>query len=440
MGFEYRVALNDPTGALAQSQASLVLANLTAAVEIYSHHIGGVGVLDIVLSIDLSGQPLGSGRSLAAVAVGALDGKVVVQEGAVAELLTGRDPNGSAPDIEIMLPLDYLARTLWLDPEPETRSASVEAGRFDAVSFFLHELGHALGFNGRGDPATGVVGGDFMSVYDSLVARPQGDPVFVGAHAMEVYGGGVPLSTNLVNDYTHYGRVERDGLSTHMMEGSAPAPFGGRWYLDLIDLAVFQDLGLDTVTTPIAAVGGSRFATHAGGGWLKGGMGPDTLSGAEGADTLLGGEGNDILQDRSGSNRLRGEAGDDRLIGGEGFDDLNGNLGADTIVGAAGNDWVRGGQGNDQLSGGEGDDWLSGDRGDDTLEGGKGADTFYAFRGSGLDRIVDFSSAAGDRVRLDEGVAFSISETPAGSMIDLGEGDGMLLWGVTLASLGDWFL
>ena len=61
---------------------------------------------------------------------------------------------------------------------------------------------------------------------------------------------------------------------------------------------------------------------------------------------------------------------------------------------------LTGGSGNDTLSGGSGNDTLTGGTGNDTLTGGAGADTFKlsAQGPSNLDRIFDFSDAAGDKI------------------------------------------
>jgi len=99
---------------------------------------------------------------------------------------------------------------------------------------------------------------------------------------------------------------------------------------------------------------------------------------------------------------------------------------------------VRGGQGDDVIDGGAGNDWMAGDRGNDTVTGGAGADKFYFFAGAAIDRITDFSSVSGDRVLLDAGQAYALSYTAEGAVIDLGNGDQMILVGVTQASLGDW--
>ncbi len=227
-----------------------------------------------------------------------------------------------------------------------------------------------------------------------------------------------------------------------------------------------------------------------GGGRLSGGSGADTLSGLStddqvfgnggadsllgglGADTVFSGDGADTILEASGANYLRGDAGDDSVSGGTGFDDINGNMGNDTlrgndgedwvvggrdndlifgdaafdivygnmgndtVDGGAGNDWVRGGQGDDSVQGGAGDDWVWGDRGNDTISGGAGADLFYSFAGAGIDRIADFSFAEGDRLKLEGAPSRSVSQVGADVVVDMGNGDQVILVGVTLASLG----
>ena len=114
---------------------------------------------------------------------------------------------------------------------------------------------------------------------------------------------------------------------------------------------------------------------------------------------------------------------------------LYGNLGSDTLNGGTGNDLIRGGQGDDVLQSGAGNDWMSGDRGSDTLTGGAGADTFHAFSGAGMDVVTDFNSAEGDRVQLDAGTTWHASQSGADVLIDMGNGDEMILRNVTLSAL-----
>lgn len=304
MTFKYTITLSDPTKALTDTQAAAAIANLRGALEIYSRHITGLGTLDVVLIVDLTGRTVGSGRSTIMTTKEVVNGLTVARPGSVAELLSGVDPNGTDFDIEITMPPEYLSKSLWLDPDPLTRAAP-HTGNFDAVSFFLHELGHGLGFNGYGEGNTGVVTGKFVSTYDFYVTTQNGSPVFTGPNAVAVYGGPIPLSTGVFNNYKHYGKVSADGLDLNLMEGSTYAPSGVRWYLDAIDLAILRDLGLTTVDKPIADVGGSRF---------QGFTPDDSMLGGVGPDILLGGAGNDLLQGAGGSDTLDGGSGTDAAL------------------------------------------------------------------------------------------------------------------------------
>ncbi|RAK59444.1 hypothetical protein DJ021_06300 [Phenylobacterium hankyongense] len=173
--------------------------------------------------------------------------------------------------------------------------------------------------------------------------------------------------------------------------------------------------------------------------------GANYLRGGDGADSILGGSGFDDINGNKGDDTLDGGAGgDDWLVGGQGNDlitahaggnILYGNIGADTLNGGSGNEILRGGQNDDVIYGGAGNDWLSGDRGNDTLTGGPGADIFHSFAAAGLDRVLDFSLAEGDRVQLDPGTAYALAQVGADTVIDMGGGNQMVLAGVALASL-----
>jgi Ca2+-binding RTX toxin-like protein len=152
-------------------------------------------------------------------------------------------------------------------------------------------------------------------------------------------------------------------------------------------------------------------------------MGNDTLRGNDGEDWVVGGKDNDLL------------------FGDAAFDIVYGNMGNDTVDGGAGNDWVRGGQGDDTVMGGAGDDWIWGDKGNDTLSGGAGADLFYSLAGAGIDRITDFNYAEGDRLKLDGNPSRTVAQVGADVIVDMGNGDQVILVGVTLSSLGSgWIL
>jgi Ca2+-binding RTX toxin-like protein len=224
--------------------------------------------------------------------------------------------------------------------------------------------------------------------------------------------------------------------------------------------------GFEIVDVPLNRVSGS------GPDELHGAGASDTLAGGGGGDSLYGAGGDDSISGGAAFNYLRGDDGNDSISGGTGFDDINGNAGADTahgndgddwvvggkdndllfgdngfdivygnlgddtVSGGDGADWVRGGQGDDSVSGGAGDDLIWGDRGNDTVSGGAGADIFHSFTGAGLDRVIDFSLAEGDRVQLDPGSVYTIKQVGSDAVIDLGGGDQVVLVGVQASTLG----
>ena len=203
--------------------------------------------------------------------------------------------------------------------------------------------------------------------------------------------------------------------------------------------------------------------------------GADTITGSAVADNLRGYTGDDIINGGNGTNYLRGDEGNDRIVGGTGFDDINGNMGNDTASGGVGEDWVVGGRDNDSLSGGDandlvygnlgndtisgdggndivrggqqddvlfggaGNDYMSGDKDSDTITGGTGADVFHTFGDAGMDRVLDFSLAEGDRVQVDAGTQYTVAQVGADTVISMTGGAQMVLVGVQMSSLtGSW--
>jgi parallel beta-helix repeat protein len=117
---------------------------------------------------------------------------------------------------------------------------------------------------------------------------------------------------------------------------------------------------------------------------------------------MVGSAGADAMYGEGGNDALMGLNGDDILDGGAGADSLSGGLGSDKLYGGDGNDFLKGDEGNDWLYGGAGNDSLESGSGNDVMSGGSGADMFN-FRASdlrGYDKIMDFSSAAGDKIGL----------------------------------------
>jgi serralysin len=258
---------------------------------------------------------------------------------------------------------------------------------------------------------------------------------------------------------------------------------GGRDTLDFsgysqnqkIDLreGFFSDVG--GLVGNVAVAQGARIENAIGGfgnDTLNGNALDNDLEGSAGADSIFAGAGNDSIDGGSGSGYLRGEDGNDSIVGGSAFDDIQGNtgndtehgglgddwvvggkdqdvlygddgqdvvygnLGDDTVFGGAGNDVVRGGQGADSVAGEAGDDFVSGDRGNDTILGGAGADLFHTSSDAGIDRVLDFNLAEGDRVMLDPGTTYTVAQLGADTVITLGSSvDQLILVGVDMNTL-----
>jgi Ca2+-binding RTX toxin-like protein len=278
-----------------------------------------------------------------------------------------------------------------------------------------------------------------------------------------------------------------DSTVTAGVIDSVRAVMGGVTVYSISELSIsataFMDWisSADTASAKLAMLAGADQITgseygdvlrgYAGADTILGAGGTDYLDGGEGADNVLGGAGDDTVVDSAGANYLRGNEGNDYILGGAEFDDAHGNEGNDTVYGGPGDDWVvggkdndilygevgvdivygnlgndtcyggdgadlvRGGQADDVIYGDLGADWLSGDRGDDTIYGGGGADIFHSFGDAGIDRIMDFSIAQGDRIQLDPGSFYNITQSGADTLISLSGGAQIVLVGVSMASL-----
>lgn len=166
--------------------------------------------------------------------------------------------------------------------------------------------------------------------------------------------------------------------------------------------------------------------------------------GARGNDRIIGNDLDNLLRGHGGRDLLAGKAGDDRLEGGSGGDTLWGDHGDDMMFGGRGGDRMRGGAGDDWLSGNRGQDLLDGQAGDDFLIGGRGKDVFIFKNNGGSDTVADFTPGKdqlniighGDIDRLLD----QAHDTDKGLLFDFGAGDSLLLYDITLDSLGDDFL
>jgi Ca2+-binding RTX toxin-like protein len=212
-------------------------------------------------------------------------------------------------------------------------------------------------------------------------------------------------------------------------------------------------VNLAAAASPTA--GDDLLTGHAGGDSINAQAGNDTIIGQSGHNVFLGFDGNDVITGGPDVNEINGNKGDDTIVstsslgdtlfGGQGNDLIqvqgaagdaaNGNMGNDTVLGGPGADTLWGGQGDDSIDGGAGADWISGDRGHDTVTGGLGADTFHQFPGGGVMTVTDFNAAAGDRVELDLGAQYTVSQSGLDTLVDLGGGTQVLLKNVDSTKL-----
>jgi hypothetical protein len=173
----------------------------------------------------------------------------IFEQGAAFEVRTGMDPNGADPDIRIRIGTAYLTDQLWFDPNPQTRTDPIPANHIDAVSVFIHELGHAFVFNGWMNGTTGQLPPTYMSTFDEHASFDGSNLYFNGSGATARYGGPIPLT---YGNYGHLGNsAPRPGsnLLIDLMNGVIYY-YQTRYSISPLDLEIAKDSGM--AITPLA--------------------------------------------------------------------------------------------------------------------------------------------------------------------------------------------
>jgi len=232
----FSVVFDDPVSLHAAYYDSLELATISAG-EIWASYLDGTATIEIKISF--ADIPTANGGSAEVVFLEESGGFDIFQDGASAEIRTGIDPNGATPDINITVGTDYLIDDLFLDPTPETDD-DIPFDKQDAIGVMLHEIGHALGFNGWHDDETGALPADYASTFDRWVVFTDGNLYFTGPLAQASYGGPVPLT---FGNSKHVGNsLPRPGseLLTDLMNGVV-GEIGIRLYPSELNLAILAD-------------------------------------------------------------------------------------------------------------------------------------------------------------------------------------------------------
>jgi hypothetical protein len=243
----FTVSFDDPGGVFSPYYSQITSHTMAAGAD-WASHLTGNATLDVIIRFD-SSIPTATGGSMAVSFVGASGGLNIWEPGAAAEVRTGIDPNGTAPDIEFTLGTSYLTNTLWFDPDPFARTAPVQFDRRDAMSTFLHEFGHALAFNGWRDSFNGTLPADYGSPFDKHTIFSGGDLFFVGPQATALYDGPVPLTFGNHKHFANNPPRPGSDLIPDLMNGVVGSR-GRRYYISPLDLAVLIDSGVPVIESP----------------------------------------------------------------------------------------------------------------------------------------------------------------------------------------------
>lgn len=307
---------------LTASEQQSVLDTINAAATIWSWYLTPANItLDLAIIVDdslFSGTTLAQGGPDTFYTTGrTVGGKQVYEADTAIELRTGQDWNGSEPDLFVSLTANSIQNLLFFKTD---QYAAVPSNRVDALSVFLHEIGHGLGFvYGGDDPSfTG------LTVYDTFVQNG----TFIGQNAEAAYRqlqGGFPgLLTPLPLESGSLSHLsESSSLGSDLM--SPTLSRGVNTGISPVDFAILQDLGVP-LNLPTS---GNDILHNFYSVELHMGAGDDTgyaiapgstIYGEDGNDRLIGSRGVDIFYGGNGDDYLEGNGSDDQLDGGAGVD------------------------------------------------------------------------------------------------------------------------
>lgn len=190
----FDVAFDASAGVLTGTERANLTSHLKEAGRRWLPVLDHVDTATISIMVSVADVPTANGGSNWSGFVGVIDGRNTWQPGAAFELRTGEDRNGAEHDVTIWVGLNYLRNELWFDPDPVARTAPVPVNRVDALSVMMHEIGHALVYNGWNDLTTGVPHPDYWSTFD-VWFLPGAPTVFTGPAAVASWGTPPDLTT-----------------------------------------------------------------------------------------------------------------------------------------------------------------------------------------------------------------------------------------------------
>ncbi|WP_228036148.1 Calx-beta domain-containing protein [Microcystis sp. LEGE 00066] len=247
----FNITINDPLNTYSTYYAAIE-SSIQASESFWDNYIGGVNAnLEVVVNFN-NNIPTATGRSVTSSFVRNNGTFNIFEQGAAAEIKTGIDPNQNEPDIEINLSPNYLINTLWFDSNPFTREGIVPNNKIDAVSVFMHELGHAFAFNGWMNPTTGTMPGNYQSTFDEKTYFDGTNFFFTGSQAVSIYGSPVPLTYGNISHLGNNSPRPGSDLISDLMNGVVYY-YGQKYYISPLDVAILADTGVPvTFNLPVS--------------------------------------------------------------------------------------------------------------------------------------------------------------------------------------------
>ncbi|MFY7884808.1 MAG: Calx-beta domain-containing protein [Dolichospermum sp.] len=247
----FNITINDPLNAYSTYYAA-IKSSIQASGSFWDNYIGGVNAnLEVVVNFN-NNIPTATGRSVTSSFVRNNGTFNIFEQGAAAEIKTGIDPNENEPDIEINLSPNYLINTLWFDSNPFTREGIVPNNKIDAVSVFMHELGHAFAFSGWMNPTTGTMPGNYQSIFDEKTYFDGTNFFFTGSQAVSIYGSSVPLTYGNISHLGNNSPRPGSDLISDLMNGVVYYS-GQKYYISPLDVAILADTGVPvTFNLPVS--------------------------------------------------------------------------------------------------------------------------------------------------------------------------------------------
>ncbi len=247
----FNITINDPLNTYSTYYAAIE-SSIQASGSFWDNYIGGVNAnLEVVVNFN-NNIPTATGRSVTSSFVRNNGTFNIFEQGAAAEIKTGIDPNQNEPDIEINLSPNYLINTLWFDSNPFTREGIVPNNKIDAVSVFMHELGHAFAFNGWMNPTTGTMPGNYQSTFDEKTYFDGTNFFFTGSQAVSIYGSPVPLTYGNISHLGNNSPRPGSDIISDLMNGVVYY-YGQKYYISPLDVAILADTGVPvTFNLPVS--------------------------------------------------------------------------------------------------------------------------------------------------------------------------------------------